>query len=42
MNWEEMFVKYVDLVGCYEGIAFLYREDWSNEEWAEFERLGLV
>lgn len=30
---EKIFAKYVDLVGNYEGVTFLYESDWTPDEW---------
>ena len=34
-----MFAKYIDLVGNYEGVTFLYERDWTEEEWELLQRL---
>lgn len=42
MDWREVFRRYVEVVGQCEGVAFLYRNEWSPEEWAAIcEVLGL-
>jgi len=39
IDWREAFKKYVDLVGDYEGVDFLYERDWAPEEWRAIEEL---
>jgi hypothetical protein len=39
MDWQDMFRRYSDLVGEYEGIEFLYENDWTPEEWVAIQEL---
>lgn len=36
-SWRDIFIKYVELVGDYEGTSFLYERDWTPEEWERIE-----
>ena len=36
---EQIFIKYVKVVGDAEGVDFLDESEWTPEEWAVIERL---
>lgn len=38
-DWQDIFRRYVDLVGEYEGTIFLYDRDWTPEEWVAINKL---
>lgn len=33
INWRDLFAKYVEVVGKNEGVDFLYRSEWPDDEW---------
>lgn len=39
IDWREAFIKYVGMVGEYEGTSFLYERDWTTIEWEAIEEL---
>lgn len=39
INWRSVFKSYVDYVGYYEGVDFLYEKDWTPEAWVEIQKI---
>ena len=35
----DLFARYIDNVGNYEGVTFLYENEWAPEEWKLLKRL---
>lgn len=40
VDWKEMFKKYMEIVIRNEGVDFLYSYEWTEEEWAEIQKIG--
>jgi hypothetical protein len=38
VDWRDLFIKYVNIVGEAEGVDFLCVGDWTPEEWAEVDQ----
>jgi hypothetical protein len=39
MDYRGMLKKYMRMVSHAEGVTFLYKYDWSPEEWVEMEKI---
>lgn len=39
MDWRELFKKYLNIVGEWEGVTFLHEFEWTPEEWKEIQKV---
>lgn len=38
-DWRAILVKYLAIVGRAEGVDFLYKHEWSPEDWQALESI---